>query len=180
MDLMEFFHEGDKAVHVRAVLVNIYDSDIFIRDTDLDVIGRKELVIPHVVLLHPHESGIMIRFGIAVAVRAADPDLFHVISELQRILLQLFIIPLFPGFMMAAPMHKGLLVNAAEEGITGKDQLKTFGSVFGIRLYLKTGVLHILVDPVQQQGDLLEETVPGFLCGLFPDKGIFVRVGLKL
>ena len=62
INVLKVLHQRYKAVHVRTLLVHIDYRDVFIRNADLDVIGRKELVIPHVVCFHPHESGVKVRF----------------------------------------------------------------------------------------------------------------------
>ena len=39
IDLFELVHQRHKAVHVASVLIHLYYCYIFIRDTDLDIIG---------------------------------------------------------------------------------------------------------------------------------------------
>ena len=41
----------------------------------LDVVRRKQLVVPHIVPFHPHERSVPVRPGIAVPFRFADAQL---------------------------------------------------------------------------------------------------------
>ena len=76
--LIELFHQGDKTVHIGTVLHDICYGNVLVRHSDLNVVCRKELVISHIVLFHPHKGCIMIGFRIAVSVRSAYLNLFHV------------------------------------------------------------------------------------------------------
>ena len=57
---VKFLHERNKAVHIRTVLHGFHDNDVLVCHANLDIVSWKKLVVPHIILLHPHESGIRI------------------------------------------------------------------------------------------------------------------------
>ena len=62
----------------------------------LDIVGRLQLPVHHMVVLHVHECSVRIRFGIAVTVSASAEFVFILVNLFQRsfqildVLLQLF------------------------------------------------------------------------------------------
>ena len=67
------------------VLVHINNRYILIRYTDLDIIRREQLVIPHIVLFDSHESSGMISLGIGYCVHLHRFGSFlHIHSALHR------------------------------------------------------------------------------------------------
>src|SRR5690606_11926143 len=63
----------DERGGVGCALVDAVGSDILVIGADLYIVGRFELAVSHVVLLHPHEGGI--RIGLAIALAAFAKDL---------------------------------------------------------------------------------------------------------
>ena len=86
VDIPELIHKRNKAVHIWPVLVHIDHSDIFVSNTNLNIIRGKQLIIPHVVGFDPHESGRMVCFWVAVTSFSTDTDLFNVFLQLLCIL----------------------------------------------------------------------------------------------
>ena len=88
---------------IRRMPGNGQPGDICGVHTDLQVVTGLELSIHHVIFLHPHEGGVRIGLGAAVALPALmDP--VCVFFDLRQMLLQLFDVPLqlrlpFPGAM---------------------------------------------------------------------------------
>src|SRR5699024_8166566 len=79
---------------------------IFICNTDLDIIGRKQLVISHIICLDTHKCCGMVRLGIAVPPFSAYMDFLHIFFQFFRIFHQLLIVTLLHRFMMATAMYK--------------------------------------------------------------------------
>ena len=162
------------------MLQHICYSYVFICYTDLDVICRQELVISHVVLLHPHKRCIMICLGIAVPVRATDPDFYNIFPELRQISLQFLIIPLFLAFPVSTSGDKVLFINMADGSISVQDRFQFIRCILCFRLNLQPGVRQRIIHFREQHCDLRKQTVPGFFCCLLPDPGVLVCICFKL
>src|SRR5690606_5927929 len=63
----------DERGGVGCALVDAVRSDILVIGADLHIVGRFELAVSHVVLLHPHEGGIRIGLAIAPAALTKNP-----------------------------------------------------------------------------------------------------------
>ena len=72
----------DKPGDLAGLLTNLDAGDVLAVDSQLDIVARFQMTVSHVVFLHPHEGGIMVSFGVAVAVRPHDFELFFVFSPL--------------------------------------------------------------------------------------------------
>ena len=83
--------------YIGTVGEDLHAGDILAVDGQLDIIARFQLTVSHVVFLHPHEGGIMVRFGVAIAVISHDSELFFVFSPL---LAQM--VPFFPCLLLRA------------------------------------------------------------------------------
>lgn len=67
IEVFELVHQRHKAAHIAAVLIHLYDGYIFLCGTHLDIIGRKQLVISHIIGLDTHKGCGMVCLGIAVS-----------------------------------------------------------------------------------------------------------------
>ena len=109
----------------------------------------------------------MICLGITVTLRATDLNLFYVFSQLFCVFFQFLIVVLFPGFSVAPAMDKRLRVNLAPESVSVKNHFQTLRSIFRVRLDLQPGISQILIDLVQQLGNLCKQPVSEFFCTSF-------------
>ena len=69
---VKFFHQRNKAIHIRRILFRIYYCDIFITYCYLKIVSRKQLVISHVVFFYSHECCISICFRVTVSAFSTD------------------------------------------------------------------------------------------------------------
>ena len=87
-------------------MIYINDCDIFVGDANLNIIGRKKLIIPHVVRFDPHKSGGVICLGIAVSFITADRDLFNILFKLAGIFYKFLIMALLNRFAVASSVNE--------------------------------------------------------------------------
>ena len=81
-------------------------GNIFTVDRKLDIVGRFQLAIPHVVFFHPHECSVLVGFGHTSAVIANGEQLVLVLCPLRPQAVQLFI-PLLPfALAFSDPVNK--------------------------------------------------------------------------
>ena len=66
------FQDRDQRIIVRPVIAHITVDDEIVLYCDLDIIGRLELAVLHMVLFHPHERCFQVSLGIAVPVFSHD------------------------------------------------------------------------------------------------------------
>lgn len=64
---MKSLHKRLKTVGICHVLKNIIHHNISVTDSHLDIVGRQQLVVTHIVLLYPHKGRVVVGLGIAVA-----------------------------------------------------------------------------------------------------------------
>ena len=76
MLLLQCPEKGDQGSVVCTVGKCVYPCDILAVHRDLHIVPRLELPVPHMVVFHPHECGVRIGFGIAVAAFAHALQLF--------------------------------------------------------------------------------------------------------
>lgn len=81
---LQCFEERNQRTKIGAVGEHVNAGDILAVHRDLHVIGRLELPVAHMVLLHPHERSVRVRLGIAVAALAHDAKLFRVLQTLSN------------------------------------------------------------------------------------------------
>ena len=93
---MKSLHKRLKTVGICHVLKNIIHHNISVTDSHLDIVGRQQLVVTHIVLLYPHKGRVVVGLGIAVALFFAN---IHTLTVLRQ-LLSAFIYPLIQ------PLHE--------------------------------------------------------------------------
>ena len=81
-------------------------GNIFTVDRKLDIVGRFQLAIPHVVFFHPHECSVLVGFGHTSAVIANGEQLILVLCPLRPQAVQLFIPLLAFAFSLSDPVNK--------------------------------------------------------------------------
>lgn len=82
--LIELFHQRPEAVHIRSILFYVIYCDIFITDTELNIVARQQLIVSHIVLFHTHECCVVIGLGVAVAVITAYLYVFCIFFSALR------------------------------------------------------------------------------------------------
>ena len=106
IDVPKSIHQRNKAVHVCTILVYVNNCYIFICNSDLDVVCRKQLVISHVVCFNPHECCCVIGLRIAVSSLSTDSYLFYILFKLRCILPKFLIMTLLHGFVMSTAIYE--------------------------------------------------------------------------
>src|SRR5690606_3479891 len=166
----------DERGGVGCALVDAVGSDILVIGADLYIVGRFELAVSHVVLLHPHEGGIRIGLAIALAAFAKDlllpgialksvgPPVFRIVQLLLH-----FLVNFGPaGFQRIVDFRYGILYLFAVDGAVarwrGVIELRG-GDAFGIFPQF----IQLLFDPLLTMLD-----------GIAPHKRVPARIGLDL
>ena len=91
---------------IRAVGKGSNTGNVFAVDRKLDIVGRFQLAVPHVVFFHPHECGVLVGFGHTSAVISNGEQLVLVLCPFRPQAVQLFI-PLLPfALALSDPMNK--------------------------------------------------------------------------
>lgn len=81
-------------------------GNIFTVDRKLDIVGRFQLAIPHVVFFHPHECSVLVGFGHTSAVIANGEQLILVLCPLRPQAVQLLIPLLAFALSLSDPVNK--------------------------------------------------------------------------
>ena len=103
---MKLLHQRNEAVHIGTVLIDVGYSNIFVRDPELHIVGRKELIVSHIVGLDPHEGRGVVCLGVTVPILSADFDLLHIFPKLCAVLPELLVLSLDSALMMPFAMNK--------------------------------------------------------------------------
>ena len=161
-------------------MVDVGDGDVFVGDTDLYVVSGQELIVSHVVLLHPHESRRGVRLGVAVPLLAACCNLFYVFPEFFRIGGKHFVVALLRRLPMPFPVDELFFVDVPHVLVAGEHVLQIFGHILGVCLDPHARAGELFVDVLQEMCDLSKKAVSRLFRRLLPDPAILVGIRLKL
>ena len=75
----KFVHQRDKTIHIGGKLKDVASGDILVADGDLIIVSGKQLVVAHIVFLHPKKRCVFVGLGITVPCIAADFDVLCVL-----------------------------------------------------------------------------------------------------
>ena len=103
---MKSLHKRLKTVGICHVLKNIIHHNISVTDSHLDIVGRQQLVVTHIVLLYPHKGRVVVGLGIAVALFFANIHTLTVLRQLLSAFINPLIQPLHRRLPSALAMHE--------------------------------------------------------------------------
>ena len=99
--------ENEPCDHTYDVTGSLCENcDKFAVDRKLDIVGRFQLAVPHMVFFHPHECSVLVGFGHTSAVISNSEQLVLVLCPLRPQAVQLSI-PLLPfALALSYPVNK--------------------------------------------------------------------------
>ena len=139
---------------------DIHGGNVFVRHCDLDVIARQQLVVAHVIALHAHEGGVVVGLGIAVALRPADPELFHILAQFLRHDRQFLVVPLLITFSVSAAMLELRAIQPNQSGVPFCQCLQLFRRILRCSINVDSGAGYLFIDLGQQRRHLPEQLIP--------------------
>ena len=103
---LDMVQERNERTGIRAVGKGGNTGNVFAVDRKLDIVGRFQLAVPHMVFFHPHECSVLVGFGHTSAVISNSEQLVLVLCPLRPQAVQLFI-PLLPfALALSYPVNK--------------------------------------------------------------------------
>ena len=113
-------------------MVHICNSNVFVSNTELHIVGRDQSSVSHIVLLDSHECGRVVRLSIAVPFIPADLQFLGVLFQLARIFPKPFVMPLLRALVVPAPVDEVCFIELPEGSILLQHLGQIFWDVFRV------------------------------------------------
>ena len=158
--LLMLLQHWDQGAVVRPVAADMAVDDEVVLYGYLYVVCRFQLAVEHMILFHPHEGGLHIRLGVAVAAFPHDLEAFLVFHQPLPALLQLFVELLQLRLALPSARHERdplALRNLRQPGL----ELEYLQRRAGIDLY--HGVIGCFLMPRQLPGTVLPYHLPNLV-----------------
>lgn len=173
MTALYLLEEGDQGRVIGPIGGDAYCDNVLCFDPNLDVIGRFELPVPHVVILHMHERRVWVGLGEAVAVLAHLGESRVVAGLPLHIAGQFFIVPLQGRLPLPCPVDEADLLVLYLLAHPGEAGLQLFKGQGGGQIpFGKAGF--------EKVARFRHHLALVLFDGLAPDEGVAVGVGLHL
>ena len=130
-------------------MINICHRNVFIRHAKLNVVGREQLVVTHIIFLHPHKGSGFVRLGIAVSAIPAGVQFLNIFAQLVFIFLKALKMTLLRRLMMASPVNKVVFIDILYFGISVYYLIQIVRNIFRVCFDFDSKASQLVVDFVQ-------------------------------
>ena len=103
--------------------------DILITNQQLHIVSGQQLIITHVVPLHPKESCVMICFLVTASFVTADPNVFTVLLQLLKTFFHFITLLFLLDFPVAHAVYKSFSSQSGHFQIAFQDVLHIFDGI---------------------------------------------------